>query len=147
MKDLYVEISERLSSKVPQLRLIDLDYGQIDAQGRRSVMGFPLALVLISLTRCEDKSRTEQDRHVQIAIRLAWEAWPEETSSVTPDRWKFKALENMNLIDRVIDSLHGWGGSFFDYLSLINVTPERRADGLAVYRLTFEMSFEVNYEE
>jgi hypothetical protein len=143
MKDIYLEVSERLGEQVPEIRIIDLDCGQIDAGGQhRLPLDFPLALVRISIQRAEDVSRTEQNHHVQIVVRLAWEAWPGEVSNLTPTRWRGVALSKLDLVEKVTGALQGWGGSFFDYLSLSSIQPQDRADGLMVYRLTFKASYE-----
>ena len=142
MKDIYLEVSERLGGQVPEIRIIDLDCGQIDAGGQhRLPLDFPLALVRISVPRTDEVSRTEQNRHVQITVRLAWEAWPLEVSNLTPARWRGVALSKLDLVERVAEALQGWGGSFFDYLSLSAIQPQDRADGLMVVRLTFEASY------
>jgi hypothetical protein len=148
MKNIYLEVSERLGEKVPEIRIIDLDCGQIDAGGQHQLsLDYPLALVRISIQRAEDKSRTTQDHHAQIVIRLAWEAWPLEVSNLTPARWKGVALSKLDLVEKVAGALQGWGGSFFDYLSLSSIQPQDRTDGLMVYRLTFNASYECEIGE
>ena len=73
---------------------------------------------------------------------MAFEAWIDETSSVTPKQWKQKALEKMQLPDKVYCALQGWGMDFFSSLSRKSVIPEQRADGLKVYRIEFETTQE-----
>ena len=141
MTEIYSAVEERLTAQVPELLYIDLESGQLEGQTPPSVE-FPCALVDVRFNKCEDQSAKVQQCEVTVTVRVAFEAWIDETSSVTPKQWKHKALEKMQLPDKVYCALQGWGMDFFSSLSRKSVIPEQRADGLKVYRIEFETTQE-----
>ena len=100
MTEIYSAVEERLTAQVPELLYIDLESGQLEGQTPPSVE-FPCALVDVRFNKCEDQSAKVQQCEVTVTVRVAFEAWIDETSSVTPKQWKQKALEKMQLPDKV----------------------------------------------
>lgn len=127
---------DRLQAKVPEIAYVDMESGQLEAAQMPSVE-FPCALVDIRFPRCEDESAKVQQCEVAIKVRVAFEAWADETSSATPETWRAKALEKMRLPDLVYCALQGWSTDYFGNLSRTSMEPEQRADGLKVIRIEF----------
>ena len=137
MNEIYLAVAQQLQKEVPELAYIDLDTGQIDNVEMAPPVEFPAALIDIRIPVCEDESTRVQICTVNISVRLVFEAWYDETANISPDKWKRRALEKMEVIDKVYKALQGWETDFLSALSRTSVEPERRSDGLKVYTLTF----------
>lgn len=139
MKEMYLAISERLEQKVSEILYVDLDTGQLDAYDHQPPpVEFPCAMIDIEYGKCEDESNFAQQCAVKVTVRLAFEAWADETSSATPIQWRERALAKMDIPDKVYCALQGWGTDEFSGLSRTSTRPEKRSDGLKVYRIEFE---------
>lgn len=139
MQYLLNTVLERIKGQVPELRTVDLNSGQLDGQYGPPI-DMPCALVDISLPECTEIDSDTQNCRMNVVVRVIWEAWG-ETSAETPKQWRGKALENTGLVDRISWALNGWGTDRFDNLVRKSVIPERRADGLKCYAITFSSSF------
>lgn len=136
---MYLALGKRLEQKAPEILYIDLDTGQLDARDHEPPpVEFPCALIDIEYDKCEDESKFVQQCRARVTVRVAFEAWADETSSATPIQWREKALAKMDIPDKVYCALQGWGTDEFSDLSRTSMRPEKRSDGLKMYRIEFE---------
>lgn len=143
MKKIYLAVAERLQQEVPELVFIDMEAGQIDAYDRPGAfVEYPCALIDISFPRCEDQDSSTQQCEVDIVVRLVFEAWMDETALSTPRPWAMRALDKLDIVDKVSRALQGWSTAFLSDLSRASVRPEKRADGLKVIAIPFKSTFE-----
>ncbi len=148
MDKIYLAVERRLKEKVPELRWIDLESGQLEPYDKQPPpVSLTCALVDMRFVRCADQSRTNQQVEVRIIVRVAWEAWADETGSLANPAWRTKALAKMRIADRVYCALQGWGCEYFSALSRVSVEPEKRSDGLKVVRIEFSTTLEDSAEE
>lgn len=145
MKTIYLSIVNQLKTKVPALRWIDADLGQLDFYETRPPVAFPCALIDIELPTCTERAYALQECDAQITIRLAFE--PLGTSSAAaPEAAQTKALAMWETISAVFDNLQGFETTEFSPLTRISQTNEKRDDNLKVVRQVWSTIFEEEAE-
>lgn len=140
MKTIYTAITARLKEKVPAMRWIDFDKGQLEATERPPV-AFPCALLTISVTGTKNITDHIQDCAGQLRVRLAFDQQM-KTDSATPEEHIRKALEPYDVIADVYAALQGFGTQHFDSLSRTRQGKENSRHGLFIYAIDFAINFE-----
>lgn len=144
-KEVFTQICNRIENMVTALRWIDWDNGQIDIlSGQRPAVAFPACLVDISYPSCDDTSRLGQIVTANVTLRLVF-MLTGETNHKSPVR--DEALEVFDVVEAVHNALQGWGSDELSNFSRVNATPEKRKDGLKVYRITYQTAFTETVEE
>ena len=139
MKTIYTAVMARLKEKVPALRWIDLDTGQLETSDRPPV-AFPCALISISIPSAKDVTDTVQECSARIKVRLAFDQ-PAKTDSATPDTVLQQSLNPYDVIADVYAALQGFYTANFDSLSRTRQDRETGRNGLFVYSLEFSTTF------
>jgi hypothetical protein len=137
-KEVFTQICDRLET-VASLRWIDWDSGQLDIlSGQRPAIAFPACLIDIAYPTCDDISQYGQIVTANVTIRLIFMP-PGETNHKSPVR--DQALAVFDVVEAVHNALQGWGSDELSNFSRINAQPEKRKDGLKVYRITYQTAF------
>ena len=139
MKTVYSEIIARLVEKVPALKWIEMDMGQL-SQAQPSVK-FPCGLIGIKLVKCRSITDTLQDCEARISIRLAFDTQL-RTSAATPEESRNTSLAVYDTIADVYAALQGWGTQYFNTLDRTSQGDEPTKNGLFIYKLEFSTTFE-----
>lgn len=139
MKTIYTAVMARLKEKVPALRWIDLDTGQLETSDRPPV-AFPCALISISIPSAKDVTDTVQECSARIKVRLAFDQ-PVKTDSATPNAVLQQSLNPYDIIADVYAALQGFYTVNFDSLSRTRQERENGRNGLFVYSLEFSTTF------
>jgi len=139
MKTVYSEIIARLVEKVPALKWIEMDMGQL-SQAQPSVK-FPCGLIGIKLVKCRSITDTLQDCEARISIRLAFDTQL-RTSAATPEESRNASLAVYDTIADVYAALQGWGTQYFNTLDRTSQGDEPTKNGLFIYKLEFSTTFE-----
>ena len=139
---MYTAIMAQLKKEVPQLKWIDIDYGQIDKQTERPAVAFPCAVVGISLVNCEDQYGKVQICRARVSVRIAQNPPTSRTNSEAKNDVRESALSRYDLIDDVFTALQGFGEPEMNPLTRTGQAPEKRTDGLFVYRIDFGTEFQ-----
>lgn len=139
MKTIYTAVMARLKEKVPALRWIDLDTGQLETSDRPPV-AFPCALISISIPSAKDVTDTVQECSARIKVRLAFDQ-PTKTDSATPTAVLQQSLNPYDVISEVYAALQGFYTANFDSLSRTRQDRETGRNGLFVYSLEFSTTF------
>jgi hypothetical protein len=142
MKTIYTAVMARLKEKVPALRWIDLDTGQLETSDRPPV-AFPCALISISIPSAKDVTDTVQECSARIKVRLAFDQ-PTKTDSATPTAVLQQSLNPYDVISEVYAALQGFYTANFDSLSRTRQDRETGRNGIFIYSLEFVTSFEDN---
>jgi hypothetical protein len=155
MKELYLAIRDRLKEKVPALKWIDLDLGQLDTYthdgGLRPPIAFPAVLVEMAVGSANtlwcnpDTMESAQRCTAGFTIRIVQQPPTWRTSQLAPDDACALSLAAYDLIDDVINALQGYNATFFEPLSRTSQSREGRADGLFVYRANFTTGYEQTF--
>jgi len=136
---LFLSISDRITSQVPAFRWIDFDDGILDMQTERPGLAFPACLMDISYPATEDEAGTEQLVNATLTLRVAFKP-AGATNSHSP--WRAAALAIFDTIDALHTALQGWQDvNLFTKLSRASGIRERRRDGLIVYRIVYRTTF------
>ena len=140
MKTIYTAIIAQLKKKVPAIRWIDFDTGQLDSTTRPSA-AFPCALLTIFVDAANSITDYTQDCRGRVRVRLAFDQQM-KTDSETPPKHLEKALEPYDVIADVYAALQGFGTEHFDTLSRTRQGKENSRNGLFVYFIEFSVAFE-----
>lgn len=134
------QIASRLS-QVTQLAWIDMDLGQLDTTGERPAVAFPACLVDLSYPVCDNVSQYQQVVTCNVQIRLAF-------SGLSAPRLEGATANHVAItngvtptIEAVHDALQGWETDTLSPLQRLTVTPEKRRDGIKVYRIIYQTTF------
>jgi hypothetical protein len=139
MKTIYTAVMARLKDKVPAIRWIDLDTGQLEA-GDRPPVAFPCALISISIVSAKDVTDTIQECSARIKVRLAFDQ-PAKTDSATPAAVLQQSLNPYDVIADVYAALQGFYTANFDSISRTRQDRENSRNGLFIYSLEFSTNF------
>lgn len=144
-KSLFLAIQKWLMMKVPELRWIEQDLGQLEMEGRPSVT-FPCVLIDFADWKYEDWGENIQKAEGFVVIRLAVDVWS-QTYKLAPDAVKQKGLEFYELEWKIYKALQGWkpagaGDGVYDYMLRVSSNKEDREDNLSVRTIIFSCGFE-----
>jgi hypothetical protein len=137
MLKVFIDIQNRLMAKVPALRYVDEDWGQLDYE--TPPVSFPCALI-----DCENMSVSQSGRHTMIdaltiVVRVA-DLRMSNTSGKAPEAQKEKAFALLDTIADVVRALHGWTGAPESYGRLQRTAQKRTTlkNGIRIYDITFQ---------
>lgn len=143
-KEIYESIADRIESEVSALRWIDLDNGQLESPDRPPV-AFPACLIDMSYPVCEDAGETVQQVTCQVTLRLAF-LLTDPTSNASKEI-RSKALAIFQVMEDIHTALQNWYTDQLGSFSRRSVVPERRNDGIKVYRMVYQSVFEEDTAE
>lgn len=135
------QIAQRLS-QVTQLAWIDMDLGQLDPSGDgRPAVAFPACLVELAYPQSDNVAQYQQVVTCNVQLRLAF-------SPLNNPRLDGTTANHVAITDGVtptIEAVHaalqGWETDSLSPLQRLTATPERRRDGIKVYRITYQTTF------
>lgn len=142
MKTIYTALIDRLQAKVPAIRWIDLNTGQLEVpftDNQRPPVTYPCVLIDISIDRATAVTETLQECQGTITLTIA-DNRPSRTSANTTPA---PSLEEYDFIADIYTALQGYTGIEEDFAPLNRTRQERvrSSAGLFLYRMTFTTSF------
>lgn len=143
MEEIFISIMERIASEMPELSLIDEDYGQLEmgADQDHYPVTFPCVLIGNTDSNWEDFGYGVQKSVSAITVRLAVDCYDDTSyASGTYD----KARERQRLASRLYLALQGFGCS--DNASPL-VRVKNRDYPLPGYIKVFEITFEFSLHD
>lgn len=139
-KDIFTAICDRITDEVAAFNWVDWDSGQVDiVDDMRPAIAFPACLVDIAYPGCQNIAENIQIVTCNITLRLVFKDMG-STSHVSPVR--DAALAVFETIEALHEALQGWGTDALSSLSRLSATAERRKDGLKVYRIVYQTTFQ-----
>lgn len=140
-QELIIAVCDRITSKVPVIRWVDIEDGQLDVKDRPPVV-FPCALVDMAYTDCRTLTGGTQRVKAQITVRVAFQRLTPSSVSSAPSGARLCALSRFNDLNALHGALQWWnGGGLFNPLQRLRCIPERRSGDVRVYSLTYETEF------
>lgn len=139
MKTVYSAVIARLEEKVPALKWIEMDLGQLSQP--KPPVAYPCALIGIKLPKCKSLTDTLQDCEARISIRLGFDTQM-RTSTATPEESRNASLAVYDTISDVYAALQGWGTEHFNTLDRTSQGDEPTKNGLFIYKIEFSSMFE-----
>ncbi len=138
-KELLIEVCDRIHTQVEDFKQVDIDWGQLSAQGRPPVAS-PVCLVDTAYMACEDTDGNNQKVTATITLRMAFNSTNRPTHAEVSDR--DIALGEFDIIRKVHIALQGWDNTgAFDPLTRVSAQCEKRADSMRIYRVVYRTSF------
>ncbi len=136
MKAIYLACQAALAAKVPAIRWVDFDMGQLDQP--TPPVSYPCVLIDFNSAQAVPTGENFSAEELTVEIAVAFQL-RERTSSKTPTQYKDEALSHLDTLDLVRTSLEGLSGSYFAGMTYSSFTRDKRLD-LRVYRLRFTCS-------
>lgn len=135
MDEIFISIMERLGAELPQLSLIDEDYGQLETADDTYPVTFPCALISNAETEWQDVKLSAQRGSSQLTVKLAIDCYDDtHYSSGTYEavRWRF------DLVRQLVKALHGFRPSqAATALSRVRSSSYTLPGGIKVYEAVF----------
>lgn len=145
MKTIYTAIIARLTEKVPALKWVDMEKGQLKktSDGQKPSVAYPCALISITIPKCKDITDTIQDCTAVVGVLLAFDPYMmARTSAQADEQVRDQHLEPYDLIADVYSALQGFGTDNFNPLSRTSQSEVSTNDKLFCYKITFGTQFE-----
>lgn len=139
--NLYESIMQRIKDKVPQIKYIDQDLGQLENYDLRPAVAFPCSL--IDTDEFEFSEQGNEPRQIGdgfIVIRMGVPAWS-SSAGITPSGVREKALEYYEIEHSIFKALHYWSPDGFSKLLRRKVRTEKRDDGIRVRIIVFQVVY------
>lgn len=143
---------ERIQAKVPEIRFIDFDMGQIDfydyENGERPPVSFPALLIDLDNGKSDDVSDFEQEVEQDVTLRLVVDSYT-KSSNIVPLTHRAKALSYFDIELKLHKALHNWqplyqGEPICQTMSRRSFVTERREDPLRVRRIVYTTGYNDN---
>lgn len=135
MKALYNAVLNQLVTKVPELKMIDFDLGQL-AQLELPSLNYPAALIRIDINDLVDLGQRLQQGTAIISITLVFRTF-ERTHSIATAEFRAKGLEHLDIIDKVKWAIHSLAGATFSPINHRATTSADRVE-LRAYPMIFD---------
>lgn len=127
-------------NKVPELRWIDSDQGQLNVSERPPV-AFPCCLVEMSYPQCTTHMAGKQRVRVRFQLQVAFNVWGTANASA-PQESREKALQQYDTLQNIHKALQWWSfGRKINPTSRVSVLTENRSNGLKIFRMIYESEF------
>jgi hypothetical protein len=139
--NLYESVMARIKEKVPAIKYIDQDMGQLENYGLRPAVGFPC--LLIDTDEFEFSEQGNDSRQLGdgfIIIRMGVPAWS-SSSGFTPAAIREKALQYYEIENEIFKALHRWSPDGFNRLLRRKVRTEKRDDEIRVRIIAFQVLY------
>lgn len=137
MEKLLQDIQSRLLTKVPALKYVDEDWGQLDFYSKDFPVKCPCGLIDVIDAVWSNEGKLVQLGMVQVKVRVA-DLKLSNTSGAAPQAQKNKAFAIFTTLKEVFKALHGWSGdAHYSKLIRTRTTRIKRQDGVRIYETTF----------
>lgn len=131
-EQLFESILARIAAKVPGIKYIDQDLGQLENYQLRPAVNWPCLLVDIEETKFSDAAgEMIQIGEGMVSFRLGLVQYS-NSSSITPVSVRGKAMSYYRLENDLYKALHGWSPEGFTRLLRRGDVTERRDDDIRV---------------
>lgn len=138
MKNIYLNIMDKLQTDVPELFWVDLQKGQMNYQ--RPPILFPAALIKLNLPKAHNLNSTKQMCDALITIDLCFD-FTGNTDMTTPALARSESLKYMDVKEKVFASLQGFKNAEMNALERVNEHEQERPDAYKVTSISFMTSF------
>ena len=137
MKALYLKLIELLS-EIPEVKYADLNCGQL--QMEKPPLAYPAVLINISSQTTDDVQDIFQILTGNIELTICVKMLS-ESNSLSPEVVREKALEYLDLSDKIYRKLQGYEDQTFDSFSRKSITDQNLRKGLKTTVQRFETSW------
>ena len=136
MKQIIIDIENRLTEKVSELQYIAENWGQLDLYADHPPVKFPCALVDITSASFSNAGNKLQEGNVSIVITVA--DMSNLVSRKAPTEMKMRALKIYDIVKDINKALHGWSGNnAYAKLMRTSYAKSTREDGARLHTVTY----------
>ena len=144
MAKLYLHVLNRLKEKVPELRFIDQDLGQLEHYELRPPVDYPFCLIDLEQFQYTDiGGNCAQEAVGMVNLRIGLVKYT-ESNNLVPDNIRPNALRYYEVEQKVHEALQGWEGNGFSRLLRRSTATEMRNDDIRVREIKYAVSFQDN---
>lgn len=140
---LYTAILDRIKIKVPAIRYISQDLGQLEFYDDKPPVSWPCVLIDVGDLNYEDASCGLQLATANITIRLALTTYS-DVSSLTTAQVRELGLQFYELEHELSNILHNWQPPHDELGAIVRTASatEKRDDNIRVRQITFSTSLQ-----
>lgn len=142
MANLFLKLSDQLTTQVPAIKWIDHDLGQLDFYQTRPPVLFPCVLIDMNNAQAAQKQQQMQLITLNFTLRLATDQY-NPTAAVTPLSYKEAGLANYEIEFDIFKAINEWKADGLLYRSIYRSSfeSEARQDPFRVRRITFSCEY------
>jgi hypothetical protein len=141
---MFTKLVLRLVSKVPELRYVDADLGQLDHYDIRPSVSWPCCLIdLDEFKFFETGNKLRQIGDGFISLRIGMVRYG-ESNNLVADNVRLNALRFYSIENKINQVLHGWEDEGFSRLLRRFAGTERRTDDIRVRIIKYAVSYNDN---
>lgn len=137
MEEILNPIFERLRERVPELRHIDVDLGQLRAEN--PPVDWPCSLV--GIEEINYSGSALQTAEVTLSVSLGFVVW-EPTDADADGTLRTMAMEHFAVVRKVAEALHGFSTEYFAPLERVRLSPLPE-----VYPRQYALTFRTQFTE
>ncbi|KAA2245507.1 hypothetical protein F0L74_05990 [Chitinophaga agrisoli] len=140
-ESLYQQIIQRVTEKVPEVRYIDLDLGQLENYELRPPVSWPCLLIDLDESRYSDTgNKLYQVVELAITFRIGLVKYT-DSNNLTPTNIRPNALKYFRLENKLFMALHGWEPEGFGPLTRFGAGTEKRDDDIRVRVVRYQLCY------
>jgi len=143
---LYIALSNYIKTNVPEVRWIDMDFGQLEHFEYKPEVSFPCVLIDFPQANYSNTSNLSQVGEVKVQFRLGFAPFS-KSYQAAPEDVKEKGLAYFAIEQRLFEVIQGWSNEFTQPFIRESALSEQRDNddqGLRVRVLTFNTAYEDN---
>ena len=136
--DLYLELADRISNKIPEIAWVDLWQGQAGTLTGDLPFSTPAVFIGFTINSCEDLSLLIQacDMQVDFYLLIA----PSEDPGAEPGGRS--AIDDLRLLTKLHTCFHGVSGINFQTMRRVDMRREDQGGAENLYRISFNCNVE-----
>lgn len=140
---LFLDIQDRINTKVPEIEWIEQDFGQDIYDKWRPNVAFPAVLIDFTSADYESIASLSQTGDVTLQLRLMVAPF-EQSYEDAPLEVRKDALQYFEIEHKLVKAIHGWAPDYTQPFVRTRIHSNNRNDiGLRVR----ELQFTTNYQE
>ena len=134
-QDLYIELAERISEKLPEIRWIDLWHNQVGFLADEHPFGTPAVFIGFRSAQINDIGELVQIVDLQVDFYLYYETFLDTFQGAYNQQG---ALEFTKSLDALFGNFHGTSGRNYSSMRRVSFAPIDTGTAGNLYQVTFE---------
>lgn len=134
-KDLYTELSEKITTNLPNVEWVDLWHNQVNFLEDEHPFPTPAVFLSFRTMQVEDAGKKVQNVRLQLDCYLFYETFADTYHGSSNQE---SALNFLNLINSLYTLLHGTSGENYSSMRRLAFNPVDTGNAGNLYQLSFE---------
>ncbi|HBL74234.1 MAG: hypothetical protein A2W90_17940 [Bacteroidetes bacterium GWF2_42_66] len=137
--DLYNEIAQRITTKITEIKWVDLWHEQVSFLTDELPFPTPAIFIGFSTNSCEDLAQLIQQCDMQIDLYLFFETF---SDTYQGSYNQASAINFLRLLTKLYTAFHGVSGTHFQTMRRVDMRREDSGGAGNLYRITFNCNVE-----